>query len=60
MRLLVEYPEDRWERGHPDVIPSGGPERVTDEPPPPGWTQRRFLGFTRRIHEPLVWEGDNA
>ena len=45
----------------PDVILTGGPERIYDtDAADPSW-QPRFAGF-RLPHkpQPLTWEGDNA
>lgn len=46
----------------PEVIPTGGPERIYDKKPKPD-LPRRPIGFapiTRPETEPLLWDGDNA
>lgn len=46
---------------------TGGPERVTEEVPPEGWTPPAPVGFAPpRVDgktvqtDPLLWEGDGA
>jgi len=46
----------------PAIIKGGGPERVSTEDPPEGWTPPPFLGFSAPTEgpEPKLWDGDGA
>jgi hypothetical protein len=55
-------PRSTW-RDHSIAIRDGrGPERVSVETPPPGWTPPKPAGFVppKREVDPEVWNGDDS